>query len=97
MFQETQESVREALESQPLEEQREYALGFDADGNKYIHFPQFCGQDLRVYRVEPVQMPKTERKPRKDDKKERVSIHEEHYTAKQQEHVLMMKPSVIHW
>ena len=59
--QETQESVRETLESQPIVEQRQYGLGTDAEGYSYIHFPQFCGQDLRVYRVRPVPQPKWDR------------------------------------
>ncbi|XP_036365905.1 uncharacterized protein KIAA2026-like isoform X3 [Octopus sinensis] len=50
---EHQEPLREAIELQPPEEQREYNLGRDAEGNVYIHFPQFCGADLRVYKHTP--------------------------------------------
>lgn len=53
--------MREAFERLPVDETREYSLGVDAEGNRYIHFPQFCGQDLRVYRVAPIEMPKTGR------------------------------------
>ncbi|XP_014770738.1 mucin-4 [Octopus bimaculoides] len=50
---EHQEPLREAIELQAPEEQREYNLGRDAEGNIYIHFPQFCGADLRVYKHIP--------------------------------------------
>ena len=29
---------------------RAMSLGFDADGNEYTYFPQFCGDDVRLYR-----------------------------------------------
>lgn len=54
----TQESIRDAIESQPIEEQREYILGYDSLGNTYMHFPQFCGADLRVYKQAPFPHPK---------------------------------------
>ncbi|XP_064601292.1 uncharacterized bromodomain-containing protein 10-like [Liolophura sinensis] len=54
----TQESIRDAIESQPIEEQREYILGYDSQGNTYMHFPQFCGADLRVYKQAPFPHPK---------------------------------------
>ncbi|XP_050409997.1 uncharacterized protein KIAA2026 [Patella vulgata] len=54
---ETQESIRDAIERQPIQEQREYLLGYDTKGNQYIHFPQFCGADLRIYRQEPFPEP----------------------------------------
>ncbi len=72
--QQNQESIREAIEAQPIQEQRDYYLGHDGDGNKYIHFPQFCGADLRVYRCSPVKMPKIEKpKIETEAKKNRVS------------------------
>ena len=65
-IQETQESIRESIESQPVLEQRSYPLGSHADGNMYLHFPQFCGQDVRVYRQAPIKMPKLDKpKPQK--------------------------------
>lgn len=42
-------------------DQREYYLGQDRDGNDYLHFPQFCGQDLRIYRRARVPSPEVER------------------------------------
>ena len=38
------------IESQYSAEQKEYRLGEDAQGNTYLHFPQFCGADVRIYR-----------------------------------------------
>ncbi|ESO97839.1 hypothetical protein LOTGIDRAFT_152942 [Lottia gigantea] len=54
---ETQESLRDAIERQPLPEQHEYLIGYDTKGNSYIHFPQFCGADLRIYKQEPFPEP----------------------------------------
>nr|KAG5694164.1 hypothetical protein BaRGS_001491 [Batillaria attramentaria] len=57
---ETQESLRKFLEdNQPIEDQRELVLGSDAKGNVYIHFPQFCGADLRIYRQRKPQAPES--------------------------------------
>ena len=49
--------MREAIEMQPSVEQHEYVLGEDSRGMIYIHFPQFCGADLRVYRQAPAELP----------------------------------------
>ena len=43
-------SVRRCVLSQPVEELRPIVLGVDGEPNSYIHFPQFCGADLRIYR-----------------------------------------------
>ena len=59
--QETQDSIREAIEAQPITEQRPYDLGTDADGFSYLHFPQFCGADLRIYKQAPVVMPENDK------------------------------------
>ncbi|KAL4225137.1 hypothetical protein ACF0H5_015830 [Mactra antiquata] len=64
-----QESLRETIEIQPSEDQREYILGTDNTGQRYIHFPQFCGADVRVYRQAPVKYPKIEIKPDPFDSK----------------------------
>lgn len=50
---ETQKDVQEALLSQPIHECRESILGYDSKENAYIHFPHFCGADLRIYRQSP--------------------------------------------
>ncbi|XP_022086943.1 uncharacterized protein LOC110977272 isoform X2 [Acanthaster planci] len=47
---ETQLSVRRCVLSQPVEELRPIVLGVDGEANSYIHFPHFCGADLRIYR-----------------------------------------------
>lgn len=46
---ETQKDVQDALLSQPIHECRESILGYDSKDNAYIHFPHFCGADLRIY------------------------------------------------
>ena len=43
-------SILETLDSHSEMELREYVLGADRQGYEYIHFPQFCGRSLRVYR-----------------------------------------------
>ncbi|KAL5007744.1 hypothetical protein ScPMuIL_016550 [Solemya velum] len=58
---ETQEYLRDAIEAQPIEEQRDYFLGTDGDGNDYLHFPQFCGADVRIYRRSPIPLIKFDR------------------------------------
>ncbi|XP_069132417.1 uncharacterized bromodomain-containing protein 10-like [Argopecten irradians] len=55
---EHQESIRDAIESQPIEEQHDYLLGVDSNGTRYLHFPQFCGADLRIYKQEKIPEPK---------------------------------------
>ncbi|KAJ7986870.1 hypothetical protein DPEC_G00332890 [Dallia pectoralis] len=46
---ETQKDVQDAVLGQPIHECRESILGYDGDDNAYIHFPHFCGADLRIY------------------------------------------------
>lgn len=60
IFQENQESLVKTIESQYPDEQKEYKLGEDADGNTYIHFPQFCGVDVRIYRQAYIPEPEFE-------------------------------------
>ncbi|XP_077091565.1 putative bromodomain-containing protein 10 isoform X2 [Siphateles boraxobius] len=50
---ETQKDVQGAVLAQPIHECRESVLGYDAQENAYIHFPHFCGADLRIYRQSP--------------------------------------------
>ncbi|CAB1441656.1 unnamed protein product [Pleuronectes platessa] len=50
---ETQKSVQDALLAQPIHECRESILGYDSQENAYIHFPHFCGADLRIYCQSP--------------------------------------------
>ncbi|XP_033105203.1 uncharacterized protein KIAA2026-like [Anneissia japonica] len=38
-------------------DQRAIVLGEDSDGNTYVHFPQFCGYDLRIYKQAPFPEP----------------------------------------
>ncbi|KAA0719664.1 hypothetical protein E1301_Tti022542 [Triplophysa tibetana] len=46
---ETQKDVQDAVLGQPIHECRESVLGYDGRENAYIHFPHFCGADLRIY------------------------------------------------
>ncbi|XP_051533837.1 uncharacterized protein KIAA2026-like [Myxocyprinus asiaticus] len=50
---ETQKDVQDAVLGQPIHECRESILGYDSEENIYIHFPHFCGADLRIYRQSP--------------------------------------------
>ncbi|KAJ3605193.1 hypothetical protein NHX12_027243 [Muraenolepis orangiensis] len=46
---ETQKEVQDTVLAQPIHECRESILGYDGVDNAYIHFPHFCGADLRIY------------------------------------------------
>ncbi|KAI4880640.1 hypothetical protein NFI96_018159 [Prochilodus magdalenae] len=50
---ETQKDVQDAVLGQPIHECRESILGYDGQENAYIHFPHFCGADLRIYCQSP--------------------------------------------
>lgn len=50
---ETQKDVQNAVLAQPIHECRESILGYDSKENAYIHFPHFCGADLRIYCQSP--------------------------------------------
>ncbi|XP_061590076.1 uncharacterized protein KIAA2026 [Cololabis saira] len=50
---ETQKDVQHAVLAQPIHECRESILGYDSKENAYIHFPHFCGADLRIYCQSP--------------------------------------------
>ncbi|OCU01036.1 uncharacterized protein KIAA2026 [Xenopus laevis] len=54
---ETQSEVQDAVLGQPIHECRELILGYDSQENAYIHFPQFCGADVRVYKQRPFRAP----------------------------------------
>ncbi|XP_052065701.1 uncharacterized protein KIAA2026-like [Mytilus californianus] len=73
---ENQESLVKTIESQYPDEQKEYKLGEDADGNTYIHFPQFCGVDVRIYRQAYIPEPEfdeTEQEMEEDDVEEETT------------------------
>ncbi|XP_043923129.1 uncharacterized protein KIAA2026 homolog [Protopterus annectens] len=55
---ETQKEVQDAVLGQPIHECREVILGYDSQENAFIHFPQFCGADIRIYKQRPLQAPK---------------------------------------
>ncbi|XP_042188527.1 uncharacterized protein KIAA2026 [Callorhinchus milii] len=54
---ETQKEVQDAVLGQPIHECREVVLGYDSHENAYVHFPQFCGADLRIYKQSPLPPP----------------------------------------
>nr|XP_015193491.1 PREDICTED: uncharacterized protein KIAA2026 homolog isoform X1 [Lepisosteus oculatus] len=54
---ETQKEVQDAVLGQPIHECRESILGYDGRENAYIHFPHFCGADLRIYCQSPSASP----------------------------------------
>ncbi|XP_041916498.1 uncharacterized protein KIAA2026 isoform X1 [Alosa sapidissima] len=54
---ETQKEVQDAVLGQPIHECRESILGYDSHENAYIHFPHFCGADLRIYCQSPCTAP----------------------------------------
>lgn len=54
---ETQKEVQDAVLGQPIHECRESILGYDSHENAYIHFPHFCGADLRIYCQSPCKAP----------------------------------------
>uniref|UniRef100_A0A8C6SHR0 Bromo domain-containing protein n=1 Tax=Neogobius melanostomus TaxID=47308 RepID=A0A8C6SHR0_9GOBI len=53
----TQRDIQNALLAQPIHECRESILGYDSKENAYIHFPHFCGADLRIYCQSPCTPP----------------------------------------
>lgn len=60
-LQHNHKTVQEVIADQTEADQREYYLGQDREGNDYLHFPQFCGQNLRIYRRARVPSPEVER------------------------------------
>ncbi|XP_077282129.1 uncharacterized protein LOC143908369 isoform X1 [Temnothorax americanus] len=46
----TRKTVQEDMVNQPWENQFETVLGVDRNGARYIYFPQFMPNDLRIYR-----------------------------------------------
>ncbi|KAM6986374.1 putative bromodomain-containing protein 10 [Aplochiton taeniatus] len=55
---ETQKDVQDVVLGQPIHECRESVLGYDGKDNAYIHFPHFCGADLRIYCQSPSTPPR---------------------------------------
>ncbi|TRY97147.1 hypothetical protein DNTS_032796 [Danionella cerebrum] len=53
----TQRLVQEGVLQQPIHECRESILGYDTQENVYVHFPHFCGADLRIYCQSPCGAP----------------------------------------
>ncbi|XP_074935710.1 putative bromodomain-containing protein 10 isoform X2 [Phalacrocorax aristotelis] len=71
---ETQKDVQDAVLGQPIHECREVILGYDYLENAYIHFPQFCGADIRIYKQKPFQAPEFPSPPIKVKKVSRIKL-----------------------
>ncbi|PKU41255.1 hypothetical protein llap_8444 [Limosa lapponica baueri] len=69
---ETQKDVQDAVLGQPIHECREVILGYDYLENAYVHFPQFCGADVRIYKQKPFQAPEFPSPPIKVKKVSRI-------------------------
>ncbi|XP_075267637.1 putative bromodomain-containing protein 10 isoform X2 [Opisthocomus hoazin] len=69
---ETQKDVQDAVLGQPIHECREVILGYDYLENAYVHFPQFCGADVRIYKQKPFQAPEFPSPPIKVRKVSRI-------------------------
>lgn len=59
---------------QPIHECREVILGYDYLENAYVHFPQFCGADVRIYKQKPFQAPEFPSPPIKVKKVSRIKL-----------------------
>ncbi|XP_037757831.1 uncharacterized protein KIAA2026 homolog isoform X2 [Chelonia mydas] len=71
---ETQKDVQDAVLGQPIHECREVILGYDFLENAYVHFPQFCGADVRIYKQKPFQAPAFPAPPIKVKKVPRIKL-----------------------
>ncbi|XP_005241687.4 uncharacterized protein KIAA2026 homolog isoform X1 [Falco peregrinus] len=71
---ETQKDVQDAVLGQPIHECREVILGYDYLENAYVHFPQFCGADVRIYKQKPFQAPEFPSPPIKVKKVSRMKL-----------------------
>ncbi|XP_053153195.1 uncharacterized protein KIAA2026 homolog isoform X2 [Hemicordylus capensis] len=71
---ETQKDVQDAVLGQPIHECREVILGYDYLENAYVHFPQFCGADVRIYKQKPFHAPEFPAPPIKVKKVPRIKL-----------------------
>ncbi|XP_032859701.1 uncharacterized protein KIAA2026 homolog isoform X2 [Tyto alba] len=71
---ETQKDVQDAVLGQPIHECREVILGYDYLENAYVHFPQFCGADVRIYKQKPFRAPEFPSPPIKVKKVSRIKL-----------------------
>ncbi|XP_062455742.1 uncharacterized protein KIAA2026 homolog [Rhea pennata] len=79
---ETQKDVQDAVLGQPIHECREVILGYDYLENAYVHFPQFCGADVRIYKQKPFQAPEFPSPPIKVKKVPRIKLERAKYVSK---------------
>lgn len=76
---ETQKDVQDAVLGQPIHECREVILGYDYLENAYVHFPQFCGADVRIYKQKPFHAPEFPVPPIKVKKVPRMKLEKVKY------------------
>ncbi|XP_032069443.1 uncharacterized protein KIAA2026 homolog isoform X3 [Thamnophis elegans] len=71
---ETQKDVQDAVLGQPIHECREVILGYDYLEHAYVHFPQFCGADVRIYKQKPFHAPEFPISPIKVKRVPRIKL-----------------------
>ncbi|XP_042306212.1 uncharacterized protein KIAA2026 homolog isoform X2 [Sceloporus undulatus] len=71
---ETQKDVQDAVLGQPIHECREVILGYDYLEHAYVHFPQFCGADVRIYKQKPFYAPEFPASPIKVKRVPRIKL-----------------------
>ncbi|KAH0628315.1 hypothetical protein JD844_009272 [Phrynosoma platyrhinos] len=71
---ETQKDVQDAVLGQPIHECREVILGYDYLEHAYVHFPQFCGADVRIYKQKPFHAPEFPAPPIKVKRVPRIKL-----------------------
>ncbi|CAI5796573.1 XP_028567400.1uncharacterized protein KIAA2026 homolog isoform X2 [Podarcis lilfordi] len=71
---ETQKDVQDAVLGQPIHECREVILGYDYLEHAYVHFPQFCGADVRIYKQKPFHAPEFPAPPIKVRRVPRIKL-----------------------
>ncbi|KAJ6669534.1 hypothetical protein lerEdw1_000082 [Lerista edwardsae] len=76
---ETQKDVQDAVLGQPIHECREVILGYDYLENAYVHFPQFCGADVRIYKQKPFHAPEFPVPPIKVKRVPRIKLEKVKY------------------
>nr|XP_006812329.1 PREDICTED: uncharacterized protein KIAA2026-like [Saccoglossus kowalevskii] len=65
---ENHQAIRDCINSMPRSELHAITLGHDSEGSSYIHFPHFCGADVRIYKQTAIPDPFA--KPPKEKVKE---------------------------
>ncbi|XP_070565444.1 uncharacterized bromodomain-containing protein 10-like [Ptychodera flava] len=87
---ENHQAARDCINSLPVSELHAINLGCDAEGNSYIHFPHFCGADVRIYRQsampDPFAKPPKEKRKKKEKEKKKERRKRKKETPVAEEH-----------